>query len=406
MCASCHADGPDGFRAREFRCDRKVANHRRRSEHADRFSGTLPDGTKFKGPVGLRKMLLGKPDQFATTVIEKLLTYAIGRGVEYYDEPAVRKIVREAAQDDYRWSSLILGVVKSEPFQMRRSSRAMMIFKKAIPRRAFCAGSARRWRCPFWTRWSGVRRSRRQRRQAGLRMGVMYVPNGIIMEKWTPRRRERAFEMTPILEPLAPFRERFLDLERTRPKARRTAARRDSAQVIRGPTAAYLTGVHPKTTEGADIHAGISVDQIAAKEIGRQASWRLSKCRWILLRRQAHASRALACTYMNTIAWRSLPRRCPWKISRARYSNACSATAIRPTRPRAWPREGEAQSSRRDDARMRLSFKQRLGPADRAKLAEYLEAIRDVERRIQIAETTNRPEVPTLASARRHSGFA
>jgi hypothetical protein len=83
-------------------------------------SGTLPDGTTFRGPVELRKILTSQPDQFATAVIEKLLTYAIGRGVEYFDEPVVRKIKRGAAPD-YRWSSLITGVINSDAFQMRRT---------------------------------------------------------------------------------------------------------------------------------------------------------------------------------------------------------------------------------------------------------------------------------------------
>jgi hypothetical protein len=80
-------------------------------------SGVLPDGTKFNGPVELRKILLSHPEQFATTVTQKLLTYALGRGVEYYDLPSVRKIVHSAAPE-YKWSSLILGIVKSVPFQM------------------------------------------------------------------------------------------------------------------------------------------------------------------------------------------------------------------------------------------------------------------------------------------------
>ena len=84
-------------------------------------SGTLPDGSKFQGPAELRKILVSHPEQFVNTVTEKLLTYALGRGVEYYDEPAVRRIVRKASSNDYRWSSLILGIVKSTPFQMRRS---------------------------------------------------------------------------------------------------------------------------------------------------------------------------------------------------------------------------------------------------------------------------------------------
>jgi hypothetical protein len=84
-------------------------------------SGVLPDGTKFQGPGELRKILLSHPEQFVTTLTEKLLTYALGRGVEYYDQPAIREILREAASSDYRWSALILGIVKSAPFQMRTS---------------------------------------------------------------------------------------------------------------------------------------------------------------------------------------------------------------------------------------------------------------------------------------------
>ena len=66
-------------------------------------------------------MLLSKQDQFVETATERLLTYALGRGVEPYDHPAVRKIVRQAAADDYRWSALITGIVNSMPFQMRRA---------------------------------------------------------------------------------------------------------------------------------------------------------------------------------------------------------------------------------------------------------------------------------------------
>jgi hypothetical protein len=82
-------------------------------------SGSLPDGTKFNGPMELRQIVLRNPERFAHTVVDKMLTYALGRGTEYYDGPAIRKIVADAAKTDYRWSSIILGIVKSEPFQMR-----------------------------------------------------------------------------------------------------------------------------------------------------------------------------------------------------------------------------------------------------------------------------------------------
>ena len=84
-------------------------------------SGNLPDGTVFEGPMGLRTLLLERRDQFVGTFTEKLLAYALGRGPEYYDRPTVRAITRAAASDNYRWSSIIVGIVQSTPFRMRRS---------------------------------------------------------------------------------------------------------------------------------------------------------------------------------------------------------------------------------------------------------------------------------------------
>lgn len=119
-CASCHRImDPLGFALENF-----DATGKWRTTDAGSpidTSGVLPDGTKFQGPAELRKLLLGHPEQFVHTVTEKLLTYALGRGVEYYDAPAIRKIIRDAEPNDHRWSSLIVGIVKSMPFQMRRS---------------------------------------------------------------------------------------------------------------------------------------------------------------------------------------------------------------------------------------------------------------------------------------------
>jgi hypothetical protein len=84
-------------------------------------SAAFLGGATFEGPAGLRAFLLSHRDQFVGTVIEKLLAYALGRSVQYFDLPAVRKIRRESAANDYRWSSVISGIVKSAPFQMRTS---------------------------------------------------------------------------------------------------------------------------------------------------------------------------------------------------------------------------------------------------------------------------------------------
>jgi hypothetical protein len=81
-------------------------------------SGSLPDGTLFNGPAEFRAALLSRGDEFLATLIQKLLTYAMARGVEHYDMPAIRAIMRQAAADDSRWSAIVLGIVRSTPFQM------------------------------------------------------------------------------------------------------------------------------------------------------------------------------------------------------------------------------------------------------------------------------------------------
>jgi len=118
VCASCHVRmDPLGFALENF----DAIGQWRTSEAKIPIdaSGTFPDGTRFTGPAEFRRVLLAHREQFVGTLTEKLMTYALGRGVEYFDMPAVRKILRDSAPHDDRWSSLILGVVKSEPFQMR-----------------------------------------------------------------------------------------------------------------------------------------------------------------------------------------------------------------------------------------------------------------------------------------------
>jgi hypothetical protein len=85
-------------------------------------SGVLTDGTKVSGVVDLRNALLQRPEVLVGTLTEKLLTYALGRGLEPYDQPVVRAIVRDAARADYRFSALVAGIVTSQPFRMRGSS--------------------------------------------------------------------------------------------------------------------------------------------------------------------------------------------------------------------------------------------------------------------------------------------
>ncbi len=120
-CASCHAQmDPLGFALENFDAIGKWRDVDEGGAPVD-ATGALPGGMAFDGPAGLRQMLQTRGEEFVRTVTSKLLTYALGRGVETYDMPAIRTIMREAKAGGYRWSSIILGIAKSTPFQMRSS---------------------------------------------------------------------------------------------------------------------------------------------------------------------------------------------------------------------------------------------------------------------------------------------
>jgi hypothetical protein len=120
-CNSCHSVlDPLGFALENFDV---IGGWRTTDESGGKVdaSGTTAGGRRIEGVQGLRAALLDEPEQFPRTLTEKLMSYALGRRIEYYDRPAVRKIVRDAAAQNYRWSALIAGIVKSPAFLMRAS---------------------------------------------------------------------------------------------------------------------------------------------------------------------------------------------------------------------------------------------------------------------------------------------
>ena len=120
VCASCHAQmDPLGLALEPFDAIGKWRTHD--GTDAIDASASLPDGSAFASPAGVRAHLLDDPERIVSAFTEKLLTYALGRGLEDYDAPAVRRIVRESAESGHRWSSIVVGIVESVPFRMRRS---------------------------------------------------------------------------------------------------------------------------------------------------------------------------------------------------------------------------------------------------------------------------------------------
>jgi hypothetical protein len=193
-CAGCHARmDPFGFTLENFDGIGKWRTTNEDQTPID-ASGLLPDGTLLNGTTGLQKYLLERRQQFAVAVTEKLLTYALGRGLEY-DRPAVRTITRHAAANDYRWSSIIDGIVKSVPFQMSvvrsdpsvsaRSSEEAKVFisRMAIDRRTVLRGMGATLALPLL---DAMVPALTAAPKPVLRFRAVYVPNGIVMENWTP----------------------------------------------------------------------------------------------------------------------------------------------------------------------------------------------------------------------------
>ena len=271
----------------------------------------------------------------------------------------------------------------------------MMMFKQAIPRRTFLRGLGTTLALPLLDGMIPAFARAAETPATAKRLSIVYLPNGVMMDKWTPTTEGTGFEMTPVLEPLAPFRDRMLVLTGLNHNTGRALAGENTGDHARAG-ATYLTGVHPKKTEGADTRAGISMDQIVAKEFGKHtqlASLELCVDTPELL---GQCEAGYTCAYMNTICWRTPTTPMPMEdrprvvFERLFGDSESTDPAVR---LRQIKRDHSILDSVTEKAVRLLAD---LGPSDQAKLTEYLEAIRDVERRIQTAEDQSARELPTL----------
>ena len=193
------ADGSARLRARELRCHRQDGATPTAAAPVD-ASATLPDGTTFKGAAELRALLVSRREEFVTTVTEKLLTYALGRGVEYYDMPAVRANRAETRREaDYRWSSIILGYRRKRAVSDEESRSHDHHEESTFRGGPCCADSARRWRCRSSTAWCRRCRGARDRGEAGQRLRRRLCAERHGDGELDADDQGAAFELTPIL---------------------------------------------------------------------------------------------------------------------------------------------------------------------------------------------------------------
>jgi len=258
----------------------------------------------------------------------------------------------------------------------------MIVTRKHLPRRSFLKGMGAVVALPVL---DAMTPALARAAQAPVRLAFTYVPNGIVMNDWTPAAEGAAYEFTRILKPLEPFRQDMLVLS--------GFAHRNGAALGDGPGdharagASYLTGVHPRKTAGADIQNGISVDQIAAQAIGSQTRFGSLEIGCDDSRTVGNCDSGYSCAYTNSLAWRG------------------PATPMPPeTNPRLVFERlfGDIDTSLAPDVRARRLMYRRsildlvgertaelsanLGPADKRKLDEYLSSIREIEQRIERAE--------------------
>jgi hypothetical protein len=268
------------------------------------------------------------------------------------------------------------------------------ITRKSIPRRTFLRGAGATLALPVLDAMTPALSAETKR---PIRMSFIEVPNGIMMDKWTPATEGADFELTPVLQPLAQFRDRMLvlsGLDQQQSAARENEVAGDHPRAC----TAWLTGAHAKMTAGADLRAGISVDQIAAKEFGKYTQLASLEVGLESAEVMGACESAYSCAYYNTVSWRNettpLPmENRPRAIFERLFGDAGST-------------DPETRTAMRQDERSILDavtedvkrLRGKLGGPDRGKIDQYLEAVRDVERRMQLAEAQKQadPNLPRL----------
>ena len=276
----------------------------------------------------------------------------------------------------------------------------MIITKKALPRRTLLRGLGATLALPFLDGMvPALTALAKTAAHPIARMCAIYVPNGIMMEYWTPATEGKDFEFTPILKPLEPFRDRLLvlsGLDNTGAMSR-TGGGGGHARAA----GAFMTGIEPlQTTSSSRLDLGVSMDQIIAKAVGQETplpSLELGLEGTDTVNGVLTCDQGFSCAYQNTMAWSSpstpLPVEAnPRVVFERLFGNIDS------TDPAARKARLRRQSSIIDSVLNKVhGLEKRLGQRDRAKLGEYLNSVREIERRIQNAETNGR-QLPLVES--------
>lgn len=230
---------------------------------------------------------------------------------------------------------------------------------------------------------------------APVRLAFVYVPNGIIMDAFTPKTEGADFEVTRVLKPFESLKSEIFVLSGLRDQNGEPGP--DGAGDHARAGASYLTGVRPKKTAGADIHGGISADQVAAQFLGQRTRLASLELGCDDSRVVGNCDSGYSCAYSNSISWRTPTTPMPPEVNPRLVFERLFGTAD----PNLRPEERARRLSRRQSILDVVSSDTKklvsnLGPADRRKVDEYLTAVREMERRIEMAEKEAAPVLPEM----------
>ena len=264
-----------------------------------------------------------------------------------------------------------------------------MLLTKALSRRTLLRGAGAAVSLPLLDAMIPAFASTTSSGAPPLRLAFVYVPNGIMMDQWTPSASGTDFDLTRILASLAPHRDNIFVLSGLAQNTGRPLG--DGAGDHARAAATYLTGVHPKKTGGAGIHSGISVDQIAAAHIGSTTRFPSLELACEDGRMGGMCDTGYSCAYSNTLSWRTASMPLPPEVNpRAVFERLFGSQDENPAeRAKRLSNETSILDYVLDDARGLIA---RLAPPDRGKIDQYLTSVREIERRIQVAESQSQAE--------------
>jgi len=272
----------------------------------------------------------------------------------------------------------------------------MIITRKPLPRRTFLRGVGATLALPLLDGMRPALAAGASSTAAGTkRLAIAYVPNGIQMEKWTPASAAGGFELTPTLEPLAQFHNRLTVVTGLANRPAFPETGEGTGDHVRA-AATFLTGVHPKKTEGPDIRAGVSMDQIAARDLGRDTQ--LTSLELCLDSNEliGACEAGYSCAYANTLSWRNPTTPLPMENQPRAVFERLFGDSDDTTRAARLARIRDDKSLLDSLLGEVTRLRHSLGAGDRGKLAQYLDAIRDIEKRIQKAEQQSDIELPLV----------